>query len=699
MQLASFGDYIHATPTYNEPVDYGQRNFGWFVASARCHGVGCQKYTCAGPNQFSATECARRRFRSMFNPAPRSMGLIQRTSYFDDLLRTRGRLEVALVIDGTDSMGEQLAGIQSQMAGLVGDLRRVVGNQLAVQMLIYRDVGAKSGTISWPLKVDKQSWATDDADIASGLSKLVPESGAPYYYEPVDVAVHTALTELNWSTDPTATRWLFVIGDAPPFQPGFRETESQAERKYDTELLKRLAVDKHINIYGIICPSREQDRKYHEEVLPECRQFFQELTEGTQGSLLNLTDRSTATEVQRMAEVATAKGLKFPPITAADIQKFANQVTQAENQDKQIIVAVLPFLPRQEMDFDSSNAMVRLAVELREQLDSKGIKTKVLEDIKDAYKVVESSRVKVDDKAFPRKMGTELKARYVIYRDETRPSQGNAIRIAVLNVDSGTEETVSDPIDVQQTANDMKPVNVRLCSQVLQSLATKTKGRGTPVARMFGEGRFVTRLISTTEASSRAVEIARIKLQNSLLKASHNADQTELNEALQALEGVSDMDNDPLWNNLLANASFGLALHAKAQGKSADRKRFLEQAQRYGEQATKHSNDDEYFGDRYFFEQNFAKAIKSYESVLVKSPSVDARVRAHWMLIFLYAGDWTSAAADYKDPVKARNHALALLASYPESLEAQALKNILHWNEQLGRTMFSELPLEELTKN
>lgn len=615
-------------------------------------------------------------FQSMFYPAPRSMGLIQRTNYFDDLLRARGRLEIALVIDGTESMGEQLLGVQSQLGSLVENLRRVVGDQLAVQMLIYRDVGAPSGTITWPLQVPKNSWATADADIAKGISKLVPESGAPYYYEPVDVAVHSALTELNWTAGEKVTRWLFVIGDAPPFQVGFRDDDNQAQRKYDVEALKRLAVDKQVKIYGIVCPSRPEDQKIHEQVLPECREFFQELTEATGGSLMDLSDPNMVSQVHAAAELAHQNLAEFKPITKADLDEARKL---AKKPLDKVVVAVVPFLEIKDMSFNTNNPMVHLAEELRSELNSNKVQTVQMEQLRQIFPNISSRAIK-DESMFPQQLAKKVRADYVIWRHQ--PVTGSTFQVAVINAQSGKIESVSDPIEVNRSDDKARPTNVRLCSQVLQSLASKSRNSSTPIAKLFTPP-FRTRLVSTTEESTKAVETARLEIERSLRNSANLSAGDELFAARELLLSVeSSMKNDPLWNNLMANVHYSLALKAKANKKPTGD--LLTLARKYSDTASR--ADEEFMADHYFIQKKYPEAIAAYEAIVASAPNPDATRRSHWMLVFLYAGDW-GVVKDLQNMDKSRQHAISLLAQFPESLEAEALKRAIHWSDEEQRSI------------
>jgi hypothetical protein len=158
-------------------------------------------------------------------PAAKTMGLLQRS--FLDLVETSpSRLQVALVVDGTDSMSESLVGIEQAILRMAEDLRRYKGPNVSFQFVVYRDVGAPSGEVEFPLNTRDFAFSSDDALLRAAVGKLRPETGEPYFPELIDLGIHEALTRLPWSDDPQTERWLMVFADAPPYDAGFDEKET-----------------------------------------------------------------------------------------------------------------------------------------------------------------------------------------------------------------------------------------------------------------------------------------------------------------------------------------------------------------------------------------------------------------------------------------------------------------------------------------
>src|SRR5688572_7354785 len=71
---------------------------------------------------------------SVFNPqrapAQKTMGLLQR-SFLDMVESSEQELQVAFVVDGTNSMAADIAGVRSALGNMVDDLRQYKGNKVS----------------------------------------------------------------------------------------------------------------------------------------------------------------------------------------------------------------------------------------------------------------------------------------------------------------------------------------------------------------------------------------------------------------------------------------------------------------------------------------------------------------------------------------------------------------------------------------
>ena len=124
--------------------------------------------------------------QSLFNPrtAPvqRSMGLLQR-SFLDLVEESRAKLEIAFVVDGTESMGGQLDSVRSAIRAMLGDLELYKQNNIRYQLVVYRDAGAPSGEVALPLQSEGNAFVADREAIAQAFDQLQAETGAPYFPE------------------------------------------------------------------------------------------------------------------------------------------------------------------------------------------------------------------------------------------------------------------------------------------------------------------------------------------------------------------------------------------------------------------------------------------------------------------------------------------------------------------------------------
>ncbi len=222
------------------------------------------------------------------NPPNRTMGLVQR-NFLDLIEHSKPRLQVGVVLDGTSSMDASLDGIKQTIGTMLRDLELYKQADVAYQLVVYRDVGAPSGELDFPLKVAGKQFLADREAFRQAVESLQTESGAPYFHELIDAGVHAAIEQLEWSTDDETTRWLLVIGDAPPFDAGFEEPQTGARRRYDTQHLAGLANSRQIHINCILSTSRPEEQQAQEAVLDRTRQFMSTLSSETGGLLLDLS--------------------------------------------------------------------------------------------------------------------------------------------------------------------------------------------------------------------------------------------------------------------------------------------------------------------------------------------------------------------------------------------------------------------------
>ena len=133
---------------------------------------------------------------SVFNPqrapAHKTMGLLQR-SFLDLVESSQQDLQIALVVDGTDSMATDIEGVRNALRSLVADLRQYKGDHVSLALIVYRDSGSPSGEVT----LLHSQFTTNEQALAACVQPIKPESGAPYFLELPDLGVHEALEQVE----------------------------------------------------------------------------------------------------------------------------------------------------------------------------------------------------------------------------------------------------------------------------------------------------------------------------------------------------------------------------------------------------------------------------------------------------------------------------------------------------------------------
>ena len=285
-------------------------------------------------------------------PRARTMGLVQRR-FLDLLEGTRPKLEMALVIDGTESMGTAIVGIRHALRQMVEDLQRYKAD-VSFQIVVFRDEGAQSGVASFPLHTPQiaqqdgtqlRSFTSDPDVLREGVEQIQIESGAPYFPELIDLGIHRALTELNWSRAADVSRWILVFGDAPPFDEGFIEAGSKARRRIATQQLISTAKRLDIRISSILCNSRDEDLVSYRGVLPKTQQFMNRLATDTGGLMLDLSYADIRNAIEDAARIQRVRYRQIGKLTQESIAAARTQAREQQTsvaEQRRIRLAVLP---------------------------------------------------------------------------------------------------------------------------------------------------------------------------------------------------------------------------------------------------------------------------------------------------------------------------------------------------------------------
>lgn len=119
------------------------------------------------------------------------------------------KMEIALVLDVTGSMGDELRYLQAEWTAIIDDLKLLHPDlALRLSLVVYRDVGDAFVTASLPFTEDRAAFQSEIMKYSAG--------GGGDYPEAVDQALRDA-NQLTWG-DSGVTKILFWLADAPPHQ-------------------------------------------------------------------------------------------------------------------------------------------------------------------------------------------------------------------------------------------------------------------------------------------------------------------------------------------------------------------------------------------------------------------------------------------------------------------------------------------------
>jgi hypothetical protein len=126
---------------------------------------------------------------------------------FSQIHGARETLDIALVIDTTGSMGDEIRYLQSEFLALSSAIEAKYPNSTQRwSLVVYRDVGDDYVTQSYDFREDA-------ADFRSKLA-LQSAGGGGDFPEAPDAAL-AAMAQLSWRTDQNTARLAFWVADAP----------------------------------------------------------------------------------------------------------------------------------------------------------------------------------------------------------------------------------------------------------------------------------------------------------------------------------------------------------------------------------------------------------------------------------------------------------------------------------------------------
>ncbi|MBK7396642.1 MAG: VWA domain-containing protein [Myxococcales bacterium] len=121
---------------------------------------------------------------------------------------TQPALDVAFVVDCTGSMGDEIAYLQAEMAGVVTKVKKEQSmRRVRLGLVLYRDRGDDFVTKSFPF--------TEDLPTFLGSLKTAAAMGGGDMPESVNAALADTVQKLQWAGDETG-RLAILVADAPP---------------------------------------------------------------------------------------------------------------------------------------------------------------------------------------------------------------------------------------------------------------------------------------------------------------------------------------------------------------------------------------------------------------------------------------------------------------------------------------------------
>lgn len=649
---------------------------------------------------------------TLFNPssapAQKTMGLMQR-SFLDLVEESRPKLQIAFVVDGTDSMSGQLESVRESLSSMMNDLELYRENNISYQLIVYRDAGSPSGPVTMPLVTAEKQFTADRAAVATAIQQVKAESGAPYFPELVDEGLHTALTELPWSSDSDTSRWVFLFGDAPPFDESFEEPENRAGRRYGAGALVSLAAEKGVRINCVLCTSDPEDQEPYEQLLDQTRRFMNTLSSKTGGLMLDLSYDDIRAAVRSAAPARPATYERIGLITRDEVEQIRRQFEEAQPPQslaRRLRVAVLPHLPLDRMSFDPKNEAVQLSAELRLRLRAiPGIEFKDSGIVKDRFRRV--AQQGVQGEAMLQLMARMLNVDYVMWGTFDRTTGAVQATTALYDQAAGQRLVLAKAATNPTVPADQ--LGALLADNLFKSsLASAADGR---LRAVFAA--------ASQEPANQGLLVAPVALGDSrpaLLEGMESLEQSlalpvgpEAAALLASAHAKLDQAVAADSENALARWLYASCLfnEARAAQQAGDLERARERMQGFGRQLREAYN----LRDRpsvqpslrteieadyaLLLRRNTADAVKLYERLADPgSPAdSDAARRAYWMLAGIASGDW-GVDKSFANPEQAKRRLAHILAAWPDSPEAEFIRRALRWDDSKGGAQFPHFPKE-----
>ena len=648
-------------------------------------------------------------FSPQLAPPHKTMGLAQR-SFLDLVEEIDARLELALVIDATDSMSDCLEDMKQAVIKMTADLHRYRGDQVAFQLVVYRDTGAGKGReVTYPLNIHDNGFVADVAQLQQALASVQVSSGAPYFHELVDVGLHHAITKLNWTDDERTARWIILFGDAPPYTSGYLDEETGASRQVETDQLVSLANIAGINVNCVLCTSREIESTAYQAALPETRQFMGTISTQTGGLLVDLS----YDDIRRTIEATMAKPrVRYTPIkqiTRDDVEAKRRELAAAAQASRRARVAILPHMPLAEMSFDSNRPEVMVAAELRHKFRlAENADVKSASSVRRMFIALQGRGL--SETRFLRTLASGLNVDYVVWGQlKQLPGTAGTLEItsAIYSRATGkpivrrAEKSNVNVNPAQNITNQLAAGLIRTAAtagNVDQRLALAFRANDDTISQ-------VVRPVATLPETRDQILVGFDLLEQSLAYQVGEPDGLEkLKQAEIQLRKATRRDpRNALAQHLLGNCYFNQARHFEQE---SDEKLAQQKARAFGgalqlakrnRSSADQNTQIEIDADYELYLGDVTKAVESYRRLTgAEDPAernLHMALRAHWMLAGIYSGDF-DVAAEIVNGNLARDHLLHILAEWPDSYQADLIRRYMRWDEESAETKHNHLPLE-----
>jgi len=616
-------------------------------------------------------------------------GAIQRQSFKGLLESSKKDLQIAFVVDGTNSMSKDIASVLANLSNVVDDIRRQkgAGSKISFSVVVYRDIDSPTGVVEFPAG---QKFSTDPVAFHEVVKGIKTATGNPDFEEKVDVGLQEAMTRLNWNQAPNVSRWILLFGDAPPYQDNFVGKNlyqgKQRKRTVSTADLLALAGKKKITVNCMLCSTGfigldDKNAALAQQIYnakkPATEQFMKALTEGTGGAFWNLGDPQVRQEIARHAEKSRATYISFDRITPADVEKF-----KAQNNGGVITIGILPHQPLAEINFqaDAGSRLVSLTLENKfSQLP--GFRVRSASEMEQSFKQLPA------DASLAGKMkalALDTSADIVLWG--TREENGGQIALTTRAYRKRDGKEVASYFEQFNKSEDEQAVLSEAVERLTEKLATHlTNDRQKKTAQSASDLKVVHFKVAKDLRALRAIYSGSDALRASLEYEKGSVESVQgLETAVGHLNAAAKLEStNPIVYSLLASAYFNLA----SDNKEMHKKHIDAISKAYSllENAPNETFRTEIEADYAFFvQQDVQRAIDGYEALsnLSKTP-LRANLRAQWMLAAIRSGDW-GVDAKYVDRAAVRKHITTILATHGDSPEAAYFKRVFNYDKKRG---------------